>query len=103
LESHKSQLQLPDQSTLPSESLNSEQPVPASLPASESPTEEGETTPKAAVEEATPSFPAVDPSPSEEPKTMHVLIVDDNEINVKVREERIANLKSSFEMLTLNQ
>ncbi|KAJ5660120.1 hypothetical protein N7507_006571 [Penicillium longicatenatum] len=97
LESHKSQLQLPDQSTLPSESLNSEQPVPASLPASESPTEEGETTPKAAVEEATPSFPAVDPTPSGEPKTMHVLIVDDNEINVKILVTFLRKMGCSYE------
>lgn len=64
--------------------------------ATENKVEDIDTTPKAAIEVATPSFPPIDTIPSNEPKPAHVLIVDDNEINVKVRETKETNLKRSL-------
>ncbi|KAJ6006414.1 hypothetical protein N7451_004358 [Penicillium sp. IBT 35674x] len=97
LESHISQLQLPDQPTLPSVSIEPEQPAPVSRSATESQVDESETTPKASVKVVTPSFPPVHPIPSNEPKPAHVLIVDDNEINLKIMETFLRKVGCSYE------
>ncbi|KAJ5546856.1 hypothetical protein N7494_004441 [Penicillium frequentans] len=97
LESHISQLQLPDRSTSPSVSSEPEQSVSVLSSATESQVEEIDTTPKASIEVVTPSFPLVDTIPSNEPKPAHVLIVDDNEINVKIMETFLRKVGCSYE------
>ncbi|KAJ6103103.1 hypothetical protein N7486_005530 [Penicillium sp. IBT 16267x] len=97
LESHKSQLQLADQPTPPSVGLEPKQSVPAFISTTKIELEEGDTTPKASVKVVTAFFPPIDPPTSNEPRSVHILIVDDNEINVKIMETFLRKIGCSYE------
>ncbi|KAJ5777518.1 hypothetical protein N7520_000764 [Penicillium odoratum] len=94
LESHEAQLSEPAPAPA-CVSLDEEIPVPAPVPATES---EEETTPKGLTEVETSFLGLANPCPvTNEPKTVHVLVVDDNDINVKIMATFLHKIGCSYE------
>ncbi|KAJ5939471.1 hypothetical protein N7466_002605 [Penicillium verhagenii] len=95
LEAQKAQLQQPDELLLSTVNPDLEQ-TPTSVIASDG--DEGETTPKATTEAVVAPFPQVDPNPpSTGPKVVHVLVVDDNDINVKIMATFLHKIGCTYE------